>query len=393
LRLEVYDLYGESDPCKIISVGANLGLSSHLSTIRAYDVSDTGDYAATLYFTDGIAHLDVWDLRKQGTQCSTDGHQIYNKLFAQTTFEVARSLSSVKYDEKLPITINISRSGLHVAVGTVRITAEDNINDGDDGEDRHLPFRMFSCPPVAPVDKDPHEPWELKLLTTPYDGKTFTAFAFHTTLSLNESEECEWFWTQDDNCFAIYSIQKKWRQIHTIDLQNKFNTDIFSKVNVQGNYMAWTSSIGVIVVKKFDTGKAVSRIYTEDERGETDVVLSRDGSMVAVRVNSAIHILDTTTGIKRGVRQDTIGGTEASQFLFGLDRFMVAPKTDDVSKWEAIDIQRMSLEREIMIESRYDVRYPQTGPEPVFSFKHVCRFASLGLFRLHLAIGVCSTLV
>ncbi|KAF9969207.1 hypothetical protein BGZ75_003041, partial [Mortierella antarctica] len=79
----VHTLYGEDKPDQFITVGDS---RTQPVEICAYDISDMGTYAVTLYFIDRTAHLDVWHIQKQAKEAEMP--QSMTTRFANISFKL-----------------------------------------------------------------------------------------------------------------------------------------------------------------------------------------------------------------------------------------------------------------------------------------------------------------
>ncbi|KAG0309160.1 hypothetical protein BGZ98_004906 [Dissophora globulifera] len=337
-------IYGDGKPDQIIAVGRVEEPSKKSTSIRAFDISDNGDHAATIYVADGLAHVDVWDLRAMGQRTSLAQPQLYNVASARSVFAVPPSLERT-IENPVPISINISSSGAQVAVCT----------DGD-ADDCGIPFLVLKTAPAAPADKNLSDPWRLVKSKTVCDGSHFHLISFYKSGGLNHShdygddDDCERFWTCDATSFTFYSIKNNWSRIYTLSMQGMgLQTAKNALTSIHGRYFAWTGVQGIISIWEYETGNLVSRIHT----GREDLMypsLSMDGSM-------------------------GLNSENQYEVIFGQEHFMVRLGSDSSSS-RLSDNQRRGIVRvsdAVLLKTEYiyeDYRfhYPQSNYDPVFAY-------------------------
>ncbi|KAG0325761.1 hypothetical protein BGZ99_000206 [Dissophora globulifera] len=363
-------IYGDGKPDQIIAVGRVEEPSKKSTSIRAFDISDNGDHAATIYVADGLAHVDVWDLRAMGQRTSLAQPQLYNVASSRSVFAVPPSLERT-IENPVPISINISSSGAQVAVCT----------DGD-ADDCGIPFLVLKTAPAAPADKNLSDPWRLVKSKTVCDGSHFHLISFYKSGGLNHShdygdddDDCERFWTCDATSFTFYSIKNNWSRIYTLSMQGMgLQTAKNALTSIHGRYFAWTGVQGIISIWEYETGNLVSRIHT----GREDLMypsLSMDGSMVAFSCRGSIQIRDTFSGIPLAILNEGLNSENQYEVIFGQEHFMVRLGSDSSSS-RLSDNQRRGIVRvsdAVLLKTEYiyeDYRfhYPQSNYDPVFAY-------------------------
>ncbi|KAF9344404.1 hypothetical protein BGX26_004418, partial [Mortierella sp. AD094] len=350
-------VFGSGKPHQIISCGSlNPSRSDDPVKLVGYDLSDNGDYAATFYYTDTIAHLDVWDLRAQKESDNPSNQpRVFNIPFAQTSFEVPMIQD---------ITIDVSSKG-HVAISGAR--------------DAGLPFRVFKSVAAAPADKDLSKPWTLQQSETACDGGYYLLTSFYRSNPENTDEDGERFVTSDGCNFVVYSIVDEWTQLYSITMQSEI--DIRGALayynSIQGGHFAWVTSVGVISVWSFETGQLVSQIYIGSDSNIGTPCISRDGSLIAIPVKDTIQIRDTFTGVKLSVLKKGISENYRLELVFGKDHLMTYNTAKSTSKKlgtynvrSIVNVHDMSVVKDIDIHQDYHLEYPQYSDEPVFAYTH-----------------------
>ncbi|KAF9574331.1 hypothetical protein EC968_006838 [Mortierella alpina] len=127
---EEHVLWGENKPDEMIRIKAEVvGSDGGPIAIEAYDFSDTGKLAVTMYFTDEVtsnidasrinrvAHIDVWDLSAPSQSVSTDDPRPATQLWASTTHSVPvlRDFPEDDLKEAKAI-VNISSTGAQIVM-------------------------------------------------------------------------------------------------------------------------------------------------------------------------------------------------------------------------------------------------------------------------------------
>ncbi|KAF8924960.1 hypothetical protein BGZ58_001270, partial [Dissophora ornata] len=144
-------VYGVYRPDLVIRLQADDKPVKDPVDIRAYNFSDTGEHAVTLSFTDGHAHVCVWDLRTlESKQEPLTEPQILSRASAQAVFEVSTALTSSAFWRTANMEISISGAGSQIALCTPYM-------DTDGG----IPFRTFKWAALAPIDNAASQPWAL----------------------------------------------------------------------------------------------------------------------------------------------------------------------------------------------------------------------------------------
>ncbi|KAF9174532.1 hypothetical protein BGX20_010910 [Mortierella sp. AD010] len=307
-------VFGSGRPDQIVSVGPrNPGISDCPVTINAYGISDTGDYAATLYFEDDFAYIEVWDIRAQNdsNNLPTQPHVVSVPL-AQTRIEL---------EESQDVNVEISNMGTHVAIGS------------DD-----VPFQLFKSVPPRPADKDLFLPWDLEKSDTICDRNRYVSMFFYRRDRNNSNEEDERFFTTDRHTFAAYNIQGKWTQLYSVQsqlysVQSQLGMRVaIVRMSIQGSYFAWVTEIGEVSIWDFETGQLVSHIYIGAENQIGDPCISPDGTMVAIPVKNTIQIRDTLTGVKLGVFKKGLSNDSIFEVVFGKEYFITYDSGKSTSK-------------------------------------------------------------
>ncbi|KAF9351278.1 hypothetical protein BGX26_010668 [Mortierella sp. AD094] len=351
-------VFGSGKPDQIVSVGPrNPGPSDHPVEIDVFDISDTGDYAATLYFEDGFAHIDVWDIRAQkvNDNLSTQLHAL-NVPFAQTKIELKKTQSTV---------IDISSMGTHVAICSLE-------SDG-------VPFQLFKTVAAAPADKDLSQPWKLEKSETICDGNYYFTVFFYRRDRSNSNEEDERFFATDGCSFSVYDIQGKWTRLYSTSVQSELDmrTAAVPYISIQGGYFAWIAAVGVVSIWDFETGQLVSHIYTGAENQIGEPCISPDGTMIAIPVKNTIQIRDTLTGIKLGVFKKGLSNDALFEVVFGQEYFITYDSGKSTSKRlgehnarSIVSVRDLTAVETINLHLDYHIEYPQNSDEPIFSYSH-----------------------
>ncbi|KAG0309161.1 hypothetical protein BGZ98_004907 [Dissophora globulifera] len=360
-------LYGDGKPDQIVAVGQYGKAFKESVNIRAFDVSDNGGHAATLYFADGLAHVDVWDLHGGGNRTSLMQPQVYNVASAHTMFNIPNSVAVSADIKPGQLSINISSSGSQVAV-----CSDNEVKDGG------IPFRVFRSALAAPADKNLSDPWKLVKAKTVCDNSHYNLASFYREDINNSDEDAERFWTCDGRSFTVYSIGGNWNRLYTLSMRGEANALTAQAVlgSIQGRYFAWTGTKGIISVWDFSTGKLVSRIHSGSDKSSFPC-LSLDGSMIAFSLNGAIHVRDTLTGIPIAVYKEGLEDQTNHELVFGKDHFLTFNSSISTSyimgkpdTRSAVQVHDSSIVKSHYVHEDYHFHYPQTGHDAIFAYAH-----------------------
>ncbi|KAF9953733.1 hypothetical protein BGZ72_005196 [Mortierella alpina] len=374
-------LWGEGKPDQFIRVGAqSTNAENNPISIDAYDFSDSGDYVATLYFTTGKAHLDVWDLRASSESLSTDNSQAITTPRAHISFPVASELTTYDALCKAELNVSISSVGSQVVMGYV-VECKDAI-----------PLSIYRCSPTAPVDGDVYEPWELnKVINTCESLRNYFGYgSFHISDLDNPKAENERYFTFNGTEFDVYSTEGEWQQLYSLSLGidkdplvRVTNTNSLRE-SLRGRYFAWTGDKSGVSIWDFETGKFVTTIMIPEDSGNVRAALSADGSMVAISVNGSVQIHDVVSGIKMGVYKAGPRDDNELEVVFGRDHFMALNSAKSSSGDRHVDahsiirVHDMEIVDTHMVYWQYETEYPSSA-EPVFAYS---QGATLNIKRL-----------
>ncbi|KAG0246546.1 hypothetical protein BGX31_000997 [Mortierella sp. GBA43] len=332
--------------------------------INNSDISASGDYAATLYFTKGLGHLDVWDL-KSNSGMDSASPRISTMPCAQATFPVPKGFSGHNPMTGTDVLMSISKFGSQVAI----CTAEESENG--------IPFQVFKWTPAAPVDHDPSRPWSLKRTLTICDSDFYNLFTYHYSDPSNTREEDERMCICDGFTISVYNTEGNWTQMYKVTMQDELNLMAVDDAldSLQGRYFAWVNMDGVISIWDFETGKVLSHILTGD-KSASNPEISLDGSMIAVTASNTIHVYDTLTGIKLGVLREGLGQESDFDYVFGQDHLMISNVEEStVSKpykhniKSAVNVRSMSIVQNYEIHEDYNVKCLQGPKSLIFSYR------------------------
>ncbi|KAG0329626.1 hypothetical protein BGZ99_001233 [Dissophora globulifera] len=297
--------------------------------------TESGDYAVTVYATDCLIHIELWDLREKRGHVSemtplTPPHYITTP-FARTTLPVSKVISTYSVVPELALVSSISHFGTQVVLG--------NKERSDDG----IPFTVLKCIPTAPMDSDLSRPWSLERTPTILDDSFFPMFRFHLVDTSGENDER--FYTCDGSNINVYSIQGEWSHIYSLSMLPAVIPDHDSDLlmAMKGRYIPWMSTIGAISIWDLVTGKLVSHVFTSHSSGAVISNFSEDGSSMLVSVNGAIELYDTLSGIKLGVYRDGLGLEGYYQVQFAQDYFVA--NTAESSSKDAIKCDSRNIVR------------------------------------------------
>ncbi|KAF8930258.1 hypothetical protein BGZ58_008362 [Dissophora ornata] len=365
-------IYGEGRPDQIISVGPD-DVPKLPVEVSAFEISDTGEYAVTLYFDKDLAYVDLWDLRLLDNKDTSDQQQqatkphVFNKAFASATIEVSKIFQERENNSRsLNHSACISSYGKQVSIFIVR----------EDDEDPGL-FCVLKANPTAPADKDLSQPWTLEQTKTACKSKRCVLMAYHRTDLNNTDEDAERFYTSDGMNIAVYNTKGSWSLLYALNFQKELDIQTFQDVffSMKRRYFAWTGSRGAISIWDFETGKLISHIYTGDDKNAAYPVLSPDGSKVALCVRNKVEIRDTMTGIKLGVLKKGVGKENYLEIVFGEEHFLMfnvdastVSRTVQHNMRSVVRVHDMSIVRTFYMHEDYEFHRPQICHDNVFTY-------------------------
>ncbi|KAF9574332.1 hypothetical protein EC968_006839 [Mortierella alpina] len=374
-------LWGEGKPDQFVRVGAHSTYDAKRPiAIAAYDFSVFGTYAATLYFTTGEAHVDVWDLRTSGNVTSTDKPKTITKPLAHTSFPVPKQLTAHAALCKAELVISISSAGSQVVVGY----AEEF--------EQSIPLRVYKCSPMAPADRDLSEPWELQKIPKICENlrNYFGYGSFHISDQDDSRAENERYFTFNGREFDLYSTDGEWVQLYSLSLGVDRDplirqTNMKSlQESLRGRYFAWTGDKSGVSIRDFETGKLVTTILIPEDAGHVRATLSADGSMIAISVMGSVQIHDVVSGIKLGVYKAGARDDNELEVVFGQDHFMALNSALSSSGDSHIDahsivrVHDMKIVKTHFVHWQYETQFP-TSVNPIFAY---CQGATLNIKRI-----------
>ncbi|KAF9132136.1 hypothetical protein BGW39_000712 [Mortierella sp. 14UC] len=373
-------LYGDGIPDYFITVGADEPSRTKAVDIHTYEVSDTRNHAATLHFTPGEAHINLWDLRAPANFDSLNKKtRPITKPIGQVSFRVSPYLTAPDSMKNYAAAIGISSSGMQVAVGSLR-------------EAFHgIPFQVFQMPSLQAItDKDTHQP--ATLIRFPNICPTLASYngvcAFHRIDTSHNDEKHERFLVFNGISLEVYDTES-WRRIYRLELGNQrgdqFTSCIFQ--SLRGRYFCWNGSKGVISIWDLETGRIASNIYVEEDRAYTYATLSRDESKVAISVKGTIQVYDTVTGIRLGNYYEGLDSENIFGVVFEQDYFLTTNRSQSKSidltfpdTRSVVRVRDMAIIEDHYVHEDYSVQIPHAGHIPLFvnSGGSVVNFLTLG---------------
>ncbi|KAF9927301.1 hypothetical protein BGZ67_007565, partial [Mortierella alpina] len=374
-------LWGEGKPDQFIRVGAHAATDTKEPiAIAAYDFSVLGNYAATLYFTTGEAHIDVWDLRASSNLVSTGKSQAITTPLAHTSFTVAKELTTYAAICKEELLVSISSTGSQVVMGYV------------DESEHAVPLRIYRCSPTAPADRGFSEPWDLRKAPKICESlqNYFGYGSFHISDLDDSKAENERYFTFNGTEFDLYSTDGEWAQLYSLPLGVDKDslvrlTNMESlRESLRGRYFAWTGDKSGVSIWDFETGKFVTAILIPEDTGNVRAALSADGSMIAISVNGSVQIHDVVSGIKLGVYKAGERDDNELEVVFGQDHFMALNSALSSNGDRHIDahsivrVHDMKIVKTHVVCWQYETEFP-TSVNPVFAY---CQGAILNIKRI-----------
>ncbi|KAF8948887.1 hypothetical protein BGZ47_001603 [Haplosporangium gracile] len=374
-------IYGDGVPDYFISVGADEPSRTKAVTIFAYEISDTKNHAATLHFTPGEGHINLWDLRApENYVAGNKKSRPITRPIGRVSFRVSPFLTAPESLKEYSPIIAISSTGSQIVVGSERETAHG------------IPFQVFKMPPSKEIlDKANIYP-PATLTRVPSICSDLASYygigVFHRIDPTNTNEKDERFIIYNGITLEMYDTES-WCRIYRLELgyQRGEEFTLCITQSLRGRYFCWNGFKGVISIWDIETGRIASNIYVEEDRAATYAVLSPDESKVAISVKGTIQIFDTVTGIKMGSYFEGVDRDNMFGIIFEQDHFLTTNRTlsntNDVfmpNMRSVVRVRDMVVVEDYYIHEDYAVQQPQTGNVPFFTNRQgsVANFLSLG---------------
>ncbi|KAF9200554.1 hypothetical protein BGZ49_009197 [Haplosporangium sp. Z 27] len=361
----VYDhvLYGEGKPQQFISVGQGRDAShSRTLSVHSYAISSSGSHAVTLYFDDGRAFLEVWDLRDSKEHSLSPVPRVHSSPVARTFIKAF----TASHPDLMDISLSISSFGSQMVIHSA------------EPSESGIPCHIFNCEPPAPADHDLSKPWNLSLLPVCEGLRGYYGYgAFHFTTNDVPYEKDERYITCDGSTVNIFDIHEGWSRLRVLTLSVDTNLDAALAIllSMRGRYFTWTGVKGVVSIWDVVAGKQVSFIPLEDDHTNVYANMSRDGSMVAVSIKGRVSIYQTFSGVKLGDFEPGLSDENYFEVVLERDHFMVLdqPQNDSngleqVGCRRLISTRDMSVAKTLNIHQDYEVQYPVPIASPAFAY-------------------------
>ncbi|KAG0201847.1 hypothetical protein BGX28_005447 [Mortierella sp. GBA30] len=365
-KVKDHVLYGNDAPDRFIRVGASC---TEPIGVRAFDFSDTGAYAATLYLTTGKAHIQIWNLRTPDKKKRTPGKpQPLTLPCAQTSFDVSEVISDPFSIVDCFFSVAISSSGSKVAICS------------NEERDHAVSCTLFKYNPTAPVDHDLSKPWPLKRATLEICSNlvgTFGEIAFRGIDARDPKEQDERFFKFDGFTLEVYNTYNKWERLFVLTTKiDRMARDCLAKAvfhSIRGRRLVYTGVSGLVSIWDFEAGKVVSNISVPEDDAVVKAILSHDGSMVAIAVKKSVHVYDVISRIRLGVFKE--GQDKNNELDFGQAYFMTlnyaastSPYGEPPNARSIVRLSDMSIVSTFMLYEEYSLQTPQQNGEPIFAF-------------------------
>ncbi|KAF9574312.1 hypothetical protein EC968_006819 [Mortierella alpina] len=385
LESEDHVLWGENNPDQMIRIKAEgVGSDGGPVAIEAYNFSDTGKLAVTMYFTDEVtsnidaarivrvAHIDVWDLSALSEHVSTDDPRPVTKSRAITyPFSPLKS-SPVPKEPK--VIVNISRTGAQI------VMARECVKPSGYAA-QFVIFRLAQQHP--PIDD-----YKLVPKTCQSLQASFGYGAFHNTHQNDSYSDNECYFKFHGSTFIVYSTDGNWRQLYLLTLGIigvPPGSDEMSHLcqTLRGHYFTWTGDKGQVSIWDFVKGRCITTIFISKGAKAVGAVLSEDGSLVAISLNGSIQVHDVVSGIKLGVHPAEQESNEIKRII-GQDYFMAlnTPSLTILTKNKyALNVLRAQNTMMIQVHRvfrEYGADFPVTW-NPIFAHR---QGATLNIKRL-----------
>ncbi|KAF9360155.1 hypothetical protein BGX26_010401 [Mortierella sp. AD094] len=361
----VYDhvLYGEGKPQQFISVGHGREVSHRRTlNVHSYAISSSGSHAVTLYFDDGRAFLEIWDLRESREHALSSIPRVHSTPVARAFINAF----TASHPDLMDISLSISSFGTQVVIHSA------------EPSESGIPCHIFNCEPPAPADHDLTKPWSLSLMPVCEGLRGYYGYgAFHFSTNDAPYEKDERYITCDGSTVNVFNIHGGWSRLRVLTLSVEANLDAALAIflSMRGRYFTWTGVKGVVSIWDIVAGKQVSFIPLEDDHTSVYANMSRDGSMVAISIKGRVSIYQTFSGVKLGDFEPGLSDENYFEVVLERDHFMVLdqPQSDSdgfeqVGCRRLISTRDMSVAKTLSIHQDYEVQYPVPIANPAFAY-------------------------
>ncbi|KAF9339846.1 hypothetical protein BGZ91_004472 [Linnemannia elongata] len=105
-------IYGDGIPDYFISVGADEPSGTKAITIKTFEISDTKNHAATIHFTPGEGHINLWDLRAPNNYVAGNKRsRPITRPIGRVSFRVSPFLTAPEVLKEYSVVIAVSSAG------------------------------------------------------------------------------------------------------------------------------------------------------------------------------------------------------------------------------------------------------------------------------------------
>ncbi|KAG0057135.1 hypothetical protein BGZ89_001931 [Linnemannia elongata] len=302
-----------ANPDQIISVADNSRRCHMANPICSKEVSASGSHAATLYFSDGLGHLDLWDLTTSGREHPPEYPTIYNIPCAKTTFSVPRVFTD---------SMKLHNGNVHLAISS--LGSQLVLHPSEDAT-AVIPFLVFDYDPRD--DSQKHLTIPRKLRRRSMACKELQEYVgigcFHKANPDDLSDVDERYIIINRSTLNVYSTADQWTLLQRITLVQR-SRPLNTKELCSGlgrHYFACAGTNGVVLVWSCKTGEVVSVVYIPEYSGQVYVSLSQDSSMIAVVIMQSIYLYRTFSGVLLGMYRDRENRSDIEFVSFGQEHF------------------------------------------------------------------------
>ncbi|KAI1319242.1 hypothetical protein EDD11_004636 [Mortierella claussenii] len=272
--------------------------------ISQYAISGDGTRVCTMKYVDHMAQFDMWAVSVSEAELASLG-----------SFHLPK-ISPVDNTQPIGCSISLSWNGSMVAYIPM-------LNSNND-------LRVFKCLlpqnnfSIAGSSQGRFEENELLPALVSHRGSA----KFHITSFANQDTRDELFVTCDGVSVKIYGVFGKWTHIKSIPLSlSKPWPHKQLIASMRGKFFMWTDQHDMVLVCDLETGLFTSYFECKgfDSRS-TELLLSNDGSMVAMRHDTNVQTYCTSTG----TRLASMGSTRSAPcFIANNSRLFVSEVTSE----------------------------------------------------------------
>ncbi|KAF9178368.1 hypothetical protein BGZ50_007770 [Haplosporangium sp. Z 11] len=315
-----YVIYGTSKPQQFISTmhedsAIYTGPYGDAVGIDHYAISASGSYVATLTFTKRYAHIDLWDMKTSSARTSmasplglSSRPQCLSIPYATISIELPGPRT-----DSCSYFIGVSYNGSHISICPTN------------GSEHAIPFSMYECAPIAPIDVDTTQPWRLQRapVVELLDGH-YGYGAFHCIDFRDPREENELFVACDGTSACVFSTSTPWTLMHVIKLQlsRPLDQTLALLSDTRTHIFIWPGAMDSFSFYRIQDGARRGGFNLPEQNPEDyNISLALDSTTVAIGRRTSVEIYYAPTARTTGTFR--VKNVIISDVVFEQDYFLV----------------------------------------------------------------------